>query len=452
MHHSKSQSNMTCHNNVLPSLPSLSSSSSTASSTASSTVPILPKSNSSIKQHKKRLHSSEFVLRFMDQCLLQKQHQQRQLDASFANPNSSTSVSMNMVLRPQQQQLFDSALLNPNARRGSTRQAREHAIKKSPKNALPKLSSSQQQIALITEWPYVLTQDNEEQDRMVAQHYLLRTAFGSDFCSPIRSQLQKGIIVLDVGCGPGTWTMEMGTAFPKSTFIGIDQSAFFPKDIKPKNCHFRTCGHLVQHQLPLPFPDNSIDYIYQRDMNWGLTGQTWQALLKEYLRILKPGGWIEVVEQDFETQNSPENECYMNDKLIANLCLRMQDPYAVHRLPTMLLFNGFNSIETISKSCPLGWGTDTVTDCSSESGSATVAESSSTVEQQGEALKCSEFSRAMASQYTSLLKSLRPWLSTVMNLDYEKYDDYIAGLPAEWRRAKTCINWHCFISQKPHYT
>jgi SAM-dependent methyltransferase len=142
---------------------------------------------------------------------------------------------------------------------------------------------------------YLLTQSNDEQDRMVAQHYLLRTAFGADFSSPIRTQLHKGIVVLDVGCGPGTWTMEMSTAFPKSTFIGIDQSACYPRDIKPRNCHFRTCGSLVEQQ-ELPFPDNSIDYIYQRDMNWGLTGQTWQPLLLEYQRILKPGGWIEFVE------------------------------------------------------------------------------------------------------------------------------------------------------------
>lgn len=34
-------------------------------------------------------------------------------------------------------------------------------------------------------------------------------------------------------------TMEMATAFPKATFIGIDKDDFFPQDIKPKNCHFR---------------------------------------------------------------------------------------------------------------------------------------------------------------------------------------------------------------------
>lgn len=272
LYHSKSHSSLS-YCSKMP--PSMTPSSSTASSTGSGILP-----PPSTKQYKKRPLSSEVVLKIMDQCLLKKQQQQQyqhQQSINMSHLGRSASLSI-------QQHRIDRAL----SRRGSARPHQEHATKKSVKVSSP---------TLIAEWPYVLTQDNEEQDRMVAQHYLLRTAFGSDFSSPIRSQLQKGIIALDVGCGPGTWTMEMATAFPRSTFIGIDQSSFFPKDIKPKNCHFRTCGQLVQQQLPLPFPDNSIDYIYQRDMNWGLVGQTWQALLQEYLRVLKPGGWIEVVEQ-----------------------------------------------------------------------------------------------------------------------------------------------------------
>ncbi|KAI9257621.1 S-adenosyl-L-methionine-dependent methyltransferase [Sporodiniella umbellata] len=405
LYHSKSHTSL----NMKVS-PFMTPSSSTASSstTASSTIP-----PPSIKHNKKRSLTSDIVLRMMDQYLMKKR-QQEQLAIRL---NRSTSI--------------ESPRHRINRALSATRRPlKEHATKR-------KLSNH----ALMTEWPYVLTQDNEEQDRMVAQHYLLRTAFGTDFLSPIRSQLHKGIFVLDVGCGPGTWTMEMATAFPKSTFVGIDQCAFFPKDIKPKNCHFRTCGQLVQHHLRLPFPDNSIDYIYQRDMNWGLMGQTWQALLKEYLRVLKPGGWIEVLEQDLEAQSSPENECNMNDELIKGLCLRMQDPYAVHRLPTMLTVNKFENIEAISRSCPLGWDQPDPLEPN---------EKKETV--RGEPPKCCEFSRAMSGQYLFLLKSLRPWLSTVMSLDHKEYDDFIAGLPAQWSHAKTFINWHCFIAQKPHAT
>ncbi|KAI9487194.1 MAG: hypothetical protein EXX96DRAFT_552178 [Benjaminiella poitrasii] len=375
-----------------------------------------------LRNRKRRPLSSEILIQMMDQNLLLKKQRHHQP----SSPKTTVSITQH-THDPQKRLLKSSTILTM------------PVVHKKPSSSI------------FLDFPYVLTQDNDEQDRMVAQHYLLRTAFGSDFNSPIRSQLRKGIVVLDIGCGPGTWTMEMSTAFPKSTFIGIDQGTFYPKDIKPRNCHFRTCDSLVSHNdnnegdaimVSLPFPDSSIDYIYQRDMNWALKGQAWQLLLLEYQRILKPGGWIEFVEPDLETQNSLENECYMNDKLISGLSLRQQDPYAVHRLPTMLSITGFKRVEDVFQTFPLGWGTP---------------HSNSTVEGQGNEVNstskqrhCSEFARAMSSQYLFLLKSLKPWLSNVMNLSSEKYDEYIAGLPEEWRHAQTYINWHCIIAQKPY--
>lgn len=181
---------------------------------------------------------------------------------------------------------------------------------------------------------YPLTQNSyEEQDRLVAQHYLLRTAFhGNDYMATVMTPLlQQGCVVLDMGCGSGTWTMELATAYPASHFIGLDQLALFPKDIKPKNCHFATCDLT---SLPLSIPDASVDYIFQRDLNWALLASQWPALIKEYMRILKPGGWIELMEmvsemahilqqtltlcffflKDIESQSSQRHERMFNDK------------------------------------------------------------------------------------------------------------------------------------------
>lgn len=296
---------------VVPSLSPSISSTTTCSLLSDSTIK-MPTPSCSTPVRKRPL-SSEILIRIMDQRLLKKkQLLSKEQDINYntlkipelnrsisTSTSTSTSPRLNKLLLQTSSSTSTTTTNNITAsatiRRKSLTQSAAKKMKPS-KSVLNKLNQTHHTQELITDWPYVLTQDNDEQDRMVAQHYLLRTAFGSDFSSPIKPLLQKGIVVLDVGCGPGTWTMEMSTAFPKSTFIGIDQSAFYPRDIKPRNCHFRSCGSLVQHQLPLPFPDNSIDYIYQRDMNWGLTGQTWQPLLQEYQRILKPGGWIEFVE------------------------------------------------------------------------------------------------------------------------------------------------------------
>ncbi|KAI8342564.1 S-adenosyl-L-methionine-dependent methyltransferase [Chlamydoabsidia padenii] len=277
------------------------------------------------------------------------------------------------------------------------------------------------------QWPCVLVQDAVEQDRLVAQHYLLRTAFGgNDYTAPVHfllSQQQQqqpldesllGPVVLDIGCGLGQWSMEMATAYPKSTFIGVDLLDNFPQDIKPKNCRFMS---LDVRQLPLPFDDQSIDYIYQRDLNWGLLQDEWNPLIKEYMRILKPGGWIELVEADMETKSSLGKECAMNDKLLEGFGLRHQDPYAARRLPSMLATCGFRRVESQFQSLPLGW---------------------------------SNQNQAITSQYIFYLRSLGPWLRLVMGLNQEKYMDYVDQLPLEWNQAQTYVNWHCATAQKPY--
>ncbi|GAA5806116.1 S-adenosyl-L-methionine-dependent methyltransferase [Helicostylum pulchrum] len=448
---------------AVPSLSPSVSSTTTCSYVSDSNIRFTtPSCSNSVR---KRPLSSEILIRIMDQRLLKKKQLESKkqdyntLKIPELNRSTSTNTSPGntsprldkLLLQTSSSATTTTSTTKTTGGGNITATIRKKSLTQSAKKMKPsksvlnKLNYTHHTQELITDWPYVLTQDNDEQDRMVAQHYLLRTAFGSDFSSPIKGALQKGIVVLDVGCGPGTWTMEMSTAFPKSTFIGIDQSEFYPRDIKPRNCHFRTCGSLVQHQLPLPFPDNSIDYIYQRDMNWGLTGQTWQPLLQEYRRILKPGGWIEFVEPDLETQNSFESECVMNDKLMSGLTMRQQDPYLVHRLPTMLSINGFKSVEDYAQTFPLGWG-------SSYSSFIEGDEEAQDKDTATTQLNCSEFARAMSSQYLFLLKSLKPWLSTVMNISYKKYDDYISGLPTEWTSAQTYVNWHCITAQKPFHS
>ncbi|OBZ90760.1 putative methyltransferase C1B3.06c [Choanephora cucurbitarum] len=493
--HNRKQHTKTYNMNSTPSLsPSASSTSSNASSAGvadsecpvhhaystcgdtSATAPLPP-------TRPKRPLSAEVLIKIMDKRLFKKK--QRELQRAqeeqwmhyqtLRTPNlSSAASSSSSSSSPQTSSRLNGLIhLKPSSSSHSRKQSLKKKLRSTPKDqptknnitTVKKMASHTPMLSTNTNsnhdvFPYVLTQDNDEQDRMVTQHYILRTAFGADYMSPIRTRLEQGIIVLDVGCGPGTWTMEMGTTFPNSTFIGIDQAAFFPKDIKPRNCHFRTCGPLLVGQqgkedLTLPFPDNSIDYIYQRDMNWGLTAQTWQPLLLEYQRILKPGGWIECVEPDLSTQNSLGNECAMNDKLISGLAMRQQDPYAVHRLPTVLAINGFRQVEDISQTLPLGWGSfydatnkststlsSTKTAKRSSQSSHADAESSSNQE-------CSTFAKAVSSQYLYMLKSLKPWLSDMMHMSSQKYDAYIASLPEEWVRARTFVKWHSIIAQKP---
>ncbi|KAG1194817.1 hypothetical protein G6F70_008715 [Rhizopus microsporus] len=153
-----------------------------------------------------------------------------------------------------------------------------------------------------------------EVDRNHQQHWVLRHIFQCNFHAPVHKQLENGIQVLDSGCGPATWTLEMGDAYPNSKFIGIDVSALFPENIKPPNVEFIT-GNIAKN---IPFDDNTFDYIHQRLVILGLTEKDWQNNLKELYRILKPGGYLELAEPVMDmTDTGPltkeyETACFEN--------------------------------------------------------------------------------------------------------------------------------------------
>ncbi|GAA5811120.1 hypothetical protein MFLAVUS_004549 [Mucor flavus] len=143
---------------------------------------------------------------------------------------------------------------------------------------------------------YILPNDDDEADRVHQQHWILKYALQCNYHAPVTKMLEDGIVVLDSGCGPATWTFEMGETYPRSTFHGIDASCVFPEDIKPANVEF-VIGNIAKH---IPYPDNTFDYIHQRLLFLGLTHDDWENSLKELLRVLKPGGYLELAEPDLQ--------------------------------------------------------------------------------------------------------------------------------------------------------
>ncbi|KAG9285193.1 hypothetical protein G9A89_004408 [Geosiphon pyriformis] len=85
---------------------------------------------------------------------------------------------------------------------------------------------------------YYLPSDDEESDRQQLQHFLFWFLWQGLFGPPIERELKQGIRVLDVGCGPSGWVLEMATTYTESEFIGIDYIHIFPSEIKPSNTFF----------------------------------------------------------------------------------------------------------------------------------------------------------------------------------------------------------------------
>ncbi|KAI8143711.1 S-adenosyl-L-methionine-dependent methyltransferase [Fennellomyces sp. T-0311] len=139
---------------------------------------------------------------------------------------------------------------------------------------------------------YMLPDDEIENDRMHMQHYAVKHAFGGNFDSPVEAQLKEGITVLDSGCGPGTWTIDMAGEYPESKFYGLDISPVFPTEGKPANTEFKV--HNIAEEPA--FPENYFDFIHQRLLVMGLRKAEWQTVIGNHMKALKPGGWIEMTE------------------------------------------------------------------------------------------------------------------------------------------------------------
>ncbi|KAI9354023.1 S-adenosyl-L-methionine-dependent methyltransferase [Pilaira anomala] len=142
---------------------------------------------------------------------------------------------------------------------------------------------------------YWLPNDDQEMDRLIGQHFALKTLFNGNITPTILSRLNMesgGTSVIDIGCGPGTWLMDVATEYPSCEFIGVDMCDIFPTNIRPPNVSFQV-GNVLEK---LPFADNSFDLVNLRLFIIALKREEWPILIKEAYRILKPGGYVQMVE------------------------------------------------------------------------------------------------------------------------------------------------------------
>ncbi|GES74450.1 S-adenosyl-L-methionine-dependent methyltransferase [Rhizophagus clarus] len=138
-----------------------------------------------------------------------------------------------------------------------------------------------------------------EIDRTHNQHYVYREIWSDDFSAPVIDLLTGGVNVLDVGCGPGTWILELGTKYQNSNFKGIDVFPLYPSTIKPQNVSFEL--HNILNGLP--FEDNKFEYVIMRFMMFALSLKEWESVINEMVRVCKPDGWIEIMEDDLVLHN-----------------------------------------------------------------------------------------------------------------------------------------------------
>ena len=153
---------------------------------------------------------------------------------------------------------------------------------------------------------FINIEEAAETARLMEQDRLFTQAMGGLF--PEISDLTPFKEVLDIGCGPGGWAMEVAFQHPDMQVVGIDinprmiQYAFAQARVRDlQNVSFEVMDALQ----PLAFHDNSFDLVNARLIFGFMDQLSWPRLLAECQRILRPGGILRLTESDGGSTSSP---------------------------------------------------------------------------------------------------------------------------------------------------
>lgn len=166
--------------------------------------------------------------------------------------------------------------------------------------------------------PYPLPVDLEEIHHQSLKTMLLMQLYGRPICAPAFADKPPPRI-LEIGCATGFWSMmcykhyEARGQHTNISFTGIDivplapslgpgasqsSAEASPGDTRPDTgMNWRFVQHDLR-KLPLPFPDGSFDLVMVKDMGLAITMTMQQGVVEEYIRVLSPGGTLEIWETD----------------------------------------------------------------------------------------------------------------------------------------------------------
>ncbi|CAO3624059.1 unnamed protein product [Cunninghamella blakesleeana] len=238
----------------------------------------------------------------------------------------------------------------------------------------------------------------ENNERICLRHELVQLALDGLFKCPLSPNKEIERQILHIGCGDGSWCIDMARKYPNYFIVGIDDQHGGPflsttttgKKIiinnnmnKPgmdgsgsggstngsfKNFNFiRTTTNLVESLKKIA--DDQFDLVYGRFLTLGLSPRQYEALVTECWRICKPGGFVEFTELDMRIYGNPTIgpfTTWLNEqlyyvmgkkrKLDPRLPRHLQDMFfklLVDQSPT----NRQNSYNVMYNSLPLGvWG------------------------------------------------------------------------------------------------
>ncbi|RDH39413.1 hypothetical protein BDQ94DRAFT_165127 [Aspergillus welwitschiae] len=157
--------------------------------------------------------------------------------------------------------------------------------------------------------------------------------------------------------GAGTWLRSLAEHYPnqKWSLHGIDiGSALFP----PPSADGPIVD-LQKHDIREPIPEHLhppeiFDIIHQRYLVWGLRSAEWPQVLGNLRSVLKPGGWIQLVEAQWVDRDAPfdpvefPNLAKMSEMQKWSTDAFGMNAYIAYELEELLRHSGFVNITKTS--------------------------------------------------------------------------------------------------------
>ncbi len=118
---------------------------------------------------------------------------------------------------------------------------------------------------------------------------------------PEPNPLPPGSRILDIGCGPGEWVLDVARLVPDSQVVGIDISQrmvdYARSCIQQQNLPNASL-HLMDARRPLDFPAATFDIVHLSAAMSFLSPPLWPEVLRECFRVLVPGGMLYSIEAE----------------------------------------------------------------------------------------------------------------------------------------------------------
>jgi ubiquinone/menaquinone biosynthesis C-methylase UbiE len=125
---------------------------------------------------------------------------------------------------------------------------------------------------------------------------------------PDRISLDGVQVVMDFICGPGSWCMDFSKKYPDRQVYGVDINHTIIDHAREDAAQSRADNLtflVVDRQRPLPFKEDTFDLIHLQNGTTLFTMEQWPEIMTDLTRVLKPGGWLNLVDFEMGPASQP---------------------------------------------------------------------------------------------------------------------------------------------------